>query len=266
MVDMEDMKKLRVYGTEPYDVVVIHGGPGAPGEMAPLVRELSAEHGIIEIFNSANTLHGQVQELLAAVKNHGDNPVTLIGHSWGAMLAYIFSARYPMLVKKLIMVSSGVFEAKYAIDIMKTRLDHLDEKDLLKFNKLMEKINDPAVSNKNAPFTLLGKLISKADSFDPLPRTDDIMECIYEVFQGVWDDAEVLRNSGHLIELGAKIKCPVVAIHGDHDPHPAEGVRDPLSRVLGDFRFIVLEKCGHYPWLEKYARDLFYGMLKEELR
>ena len=31
--------------------------------------------------------------------------------------------------------------------------------------------------------------------------------------------------------MGRKIKCPVVAIHGDYDPHLAEGVREPLSRV-----------------------------------
>jgi pimeloyl-ACP methyl ester carboxylesterase len=264
-MDMTGMKNLRKYGNEPYTVVVIHGGPGAPGEMAPVARELSTRHGVLEILNATATLDGQVQEILTVLKEHGDIPITLIGHSWGAMLAYIFAARYPLLVKKLIMVCSGVFEARYAKDIMETRLARLDEKDLLNFNELMEKIYDPAVANKNAPFTLLGKLISKVDSFHPLPRDDDMMECSYEVFQGVWDDAEELRSSGELIGLGAKIICPVVAIHGDHDPHPAEGVREPLSRVLGDFRFIIVEKCGHYPWLERFAKDRFYDILREEL-
>jgi len=265
-MDMGDMKNLRTYGNEPYNVVVIHGGPGAPGEMAPVARELSADHGILETLHAATTLDGQVQEILVTLKEHGDIPVTLIGHSWGAMLAYIFAARYPLQLKKLIMVSSGVFETKYERDIMETRLARLDENDFIKFNKLMEKINDPAVSNKNAPFTLLGKLISKADSLNPLPSDEEMPECSYDVFQSVWDDAEELRNSGELLEIGGKIQCPVVAIHGDHDPHPAEGVFEPLSRVLSDFRFITVEKCGHYPWLERFARDRFYEILGEELR
>jgi hypothetical protein len=35
------MKNLRKYGEEPFEVAVIHGGPGAPGEMAPVAGELA---------------------------------------------------------------------------------------------------------------------------------------------------------------------------------------------------------------------------------
>ena len=37
---------LRMYGNKPYVVAVIHGGPGALGEMAPVARELSLNTGI----------------------------------------------------------------------------------------------------------------------------------------------------------------------------------------------------------------------------
>jgi len=59
--------------------------------------------------------------------------------------------------------------------------------------------------------------------------------------------------------------CPVVAIHGDFDPHPAEGVKIPLGVSLKDFKFVLLPKCGHHPWLEKYAKDRFYSVLNEEI-
>jgi len=74
-----------------------------------------------------------------------------------------------------------------------------------------------------------------------------------------------MRSSGKLLELGRNIQCPVVAIHGDYDPHPVEGVSVPLSRVLKDFRFILLDKCGHYPWLEQNVRDNFFKILKSEV-
>ena len=74
-----------------------------------------------------------------------------------------------------------------------------------------------------------------------------------------------LRSSGKLLELGREICCQVVAIHGDYDPHPFEGVRDPLSRVLKDFRFILLEKCGHRPWIEREAKERFYEILRNEI-
>jgi pimeloyl-ACP methyl ester carboxylesterase len=74
-----------------------------------------------------------------------------------------------------------------------------------------------------------------------------------------------MRKSAELVRLGEKIQCPVVAIHGDYDPHPAEGVRQPLSRVLQDFRFILLENSGHQPWIERAARDKFYSILRSEI-
>jgi pimeloyl-ACP methyl ester carboxylesterase len=57
----------------------------------------------------------------------------------------------------------------------------------------------------------------------------------------------------------------VVAIHGDYDPHPFEGVQQPLSLVISDFRFILLKNCGHYPWIERDAKKRFYEILHEEL-
>jgi len=81
-----------------------------------------------------------------------------------------------------------------------------------------------------------------------------------------WKEAQELRTRGSLVALGTHIRCPVVAIHGDDDPHPADGVKIPLSRVIKKFRFLLLESCGHRVWLERSARDRFYEILKEELR
>jgi pimeloyl-ACP methyl ester carboxylesterase len=74
-----------------------------------------------------------------------------------------------------------------------------------------------------------------------------------------------MRQTGRLLELAHQIRCPVVAIHGDHDPHPAEGVRVPLLSVLQGFRFVLLDRCGHTPWVERHARERFFRALEEEL-
>ena len=70
---------LRTYGAAPFQVAVIHGGPGAPGGMAPVARELSANRGVLEPLQTATSLEGQVQELKTVLKDHSDLPVTLIG-------------------------------------------------------------------------------------------------------------------------------------------------------------------------------------------
>ena len=57
----------------------------------------------------------------------------------------------------------------------------------------------------------------------------------------------------------------MVAIHGDTDPHPADGVQIPLEAVLKDFQFILLKNCGHKPWIERRAREEFFRILDKEL-
>jgi pimeloyl-ACP methyl ester carboxylesterase len=259
------MQNLRKYGNKPFKVAVIHGGPGAPGEMAPVARELSAFSSILEPLQTATTVEGQVKELKAVLEQNAELPVTLIGFSWGALLSFIFAARYPSFVKKLILVASAPYEEKYAAKIMETRLNRLSEKERNEAIFLMEALNNSAVREKNSLMLRLGTLISKADSCDPVPYEDEISEYQYEVYQSVWQQAQELRSGGKLLDLGKKIQCPIVALHGDYDPHPAEGVKEPLSRTLKDFRFILLEKCGHRPWLERSASDRFYVILKQEL-
>jgi pimeloyl-ACP methyl ester carboxylesterase len=181
------------------------------------------------------------------------------------MLSFIFAAQYPSFVIKLILVGSGAYEEKYAINIMETRLSRLGEEERAEALSLMETLDDPAIGDKNTLMARLGKLISKADSYDPLPYDGEVLECRYDIYQNIWKQAMDLRISGKLLELGKKIQCPVVAIHGDYDPHLSEGIKDPLSRVLKDFRFILLENCGHQPWVERAARDRFYSILKDEV-
>ncbi len=260
------MKNLRTYGTPPFNLAVIHGGPGAPGEMAPVARELFSLEGVLEPLQTVETLEGQVRELRDVLEEHGTLPITLIGFSWGAMLSFIFTARYPQFVKKLILVGSGPYEEKYAANIMKTRISRLGKEDWESLLHLTETLDNPSAKNRNEALCSFGNLMSKADAYQPLPHEDELLDCSYEIFKGVWEEASDLRRSGKLLELGREIQCQVVAIHGDYDPHPFEGVREPLSRFLKDFKFILLEKCGHRPWIEKEAKERFYEILKQEIQ
>jgi len=259
------MENIRKYGKAPFNIAVIHGGPGAPGEMAPMAKELSKTCGVLEPLQIKSSLKEQLQELEIVLKENGSLPMTLIGFSWGAWLSFVFAARNSSFVKKLILVSSGPFEERYALDIMRTRLSRLTEEERMTIDSLSEILNDPDRQDKNKIFAQLGELISKADSYDPLPYKSDVIEYQFDIFENVWKEAEDLRRSGKLVAFGKQIRCPVVAIHGDYDAHSAEGVKIPLSSVIKNFRFILLEDCGHRPWIERAAKDAFYTILKKEL-
>ena len=262
------LKNPRTYGTAPFNVAVIHGGPGAGGEMAPVARRLASGWGVLEPIQRATSLEGQVEELRSVLEKNGDPPVTLVGFSWGAWLSFIVAAHYPALIRKLILVGSGPYEEKYVARLQETRLSRLREEERTEFQCIIRALGDPVTEDKDSLLARLGALASKTDEYDPImdkPDESDSVGGQGDLFQQVWSEAAELRRNGELLALGKQIACPVVAIHGDYDPHPAEGVRGPLSAALTCFRFILLENCGHTPWIERQARDRFYEILQEEL-
>ncbi len=259
------MLSFRKYGKPPYRIAVIHGGPGAAGEMAPVARKLSEKYGVLEPLQTKDTINGQVEELKEVIKKNSESPVTLIGWSWGAWLSLIFAAKYPDLVRKLILVSSGPFEEKYVNDIMKTRINRLSSKEKKEQENLQKTLNDPKIKEKDKSFARFGELFSKTDSFEPLPTEAEEITINHNIYNKVWNEASELRSSGKLLEMARLVRCPVVAIHGDYDPHPAAGVK-LLSEHIRDFKFILLKNCGHTPWKERLARDKFFQTLEVEIK
>ncbi len=258
------MKNLRKYGKTPFNVAVIHGGPGASGEMAPVARELVSECGVLEPIQTATSLKGQLAELKTVLEKNADLPVILIGFSWGAWLSFIFAAKNHECVKKLILIGSGPFKEKYAAIILETRLKRLSKMERTEAGSLIEVLNNPTRKNRKSDFLRLNALFSKTDTYNPTAGECEPIDFRPDIFHNVWKDGAELRKSGRLLEIGRHIRCPVVAIHGDYDPHPAEGVQKPLNAFLKNFRFIMLNRCGHKPWVEREAKEPFFRILKKE--
>jgi pimeloyl-ACP methyl ester carboxylesterase len=269
---MDPVINPRRYGSPPFSVAVIHGGPGAGGEMAPVAKRLCAGQGILEPLQTAHCLPAQVEELKGILEESSDLPVTLIGFSWGAWLSFILAARYPVMVKKLVLVGSGPFQEKYVPKIMQTRLSRLDRREESRIKRIFAILDGPGHDDreKNRALAHMGELFSRTDAFDPIDchemdPNNEIISCQADIYQSVWKEASLLRQTGELLQLGKKILCPVAAIHGDWDPHPAEGVSEPLQATLKSFQFTLLENCGHKPWIEKRAKDKFYSTLNEAI-
>lgn len=258
------MKNFRKYGKTPFSVAVIHGGPGAGGEMAPVARELASGCGVLEPIQTATSLKGQLEELKTVLEKNADLPVILIGFSWGAWLSFIFAAKNHEFVKKLILIGSGPYEEKYAAEIFKTRLKRLSKMERTEAESLMEVLKNPTHKSRKSNFIRLGALFSKTDTYAPTAGECEPIDFRADIFHSVWKDGAELRKSGRLLDMGRQIRCSVVAIHGDYDPHPAKGVQKPLNAILKNFRFIMLRRCGHKPWVEREAKEEFFRILKNE--
>lgn len=182
--------------------------------------------------------------------------MVLVGWSWGAWLCCLLAAAHPEIAAKLVLVGSGPFDAAHAEATKRNRQARLTAEERAEMAGFSASLQDPERLRRTLD------LLEKADAYaadgaDPPDITFD-----RAIHEGVWRQAADMRRSGELLERVAEIRCPVLALHGDHDPHPAAGFEGPLAARLTAFRFVLIARCGHKPWAERFARDAFFAALE----
>ena len=249
---------VRLYGNAPYKIVLVHGGPGAIGSLKGFAKELNelSQIGVVEALQSKYSIEELVEELYSQIKENCNEKVFLIGHSWGAWLVVLFAKKYPDLIENVILVGCGPLEDKYVSEIGVRRMENLSEEDGTIFQRLcnnqatnedMAKI--PKVFEKSDNYCLENRDLHRAD------RTDSQMHNM------VWEEAAKLRTNGTLLTSFQRVQSKLFLIQGETDPHPARGVIVPLKENDVRCEAYILEKCGHSPFMEKYAKEEFYKIL-----
>lgn len=259
------LESYKTYGRAPYRILLLHGGPGAAGSLAPLAQELTGCGGIIDAWQTKDNIGGLLSELDEVIVAAAETPVILLGHSWGAWLACLYAARYPEKAAKLVLVGSAPFEQKYEAAIERTRSERFTPAEREELSKLEGFLKLSGVFGFEMVMIRYAELMQKADSFDPVRSDLSHVRFQPELFQAVWKEALELRKSGALLKQASKVACPVTVIHGLDDPHPAAGVKEPLQRIIKGLKFIGLKNCGHEPWNERHARAEFLEILEREL-
>ncbi|WP_264212846.1 alpha/beta fold hydrolase [Leisingera thetidis] len=228
-----------------------------------MAQELAARgYGVLEPWQSAASVGGQICELRLQLEAACATPAVLIGFSWGAWLACLLAARHPGLVSKLVLAGCPPFEAGFAAQIAAARQARLLPEEWQELTALL----CGGGMDTAAGLARALQLLDKAEAYALLPDLPRPPLCFDRgIFGSVWAEAAELRRSGTLLREAARIRCPVLALHGDHDPHPAAGVEQPLRKILPDLRFRLLQRCGHKPWIETHARADFFQALEDAL-
>ena len=233
--------------------------------MAPVARALASTQGVLEPWQSARTVAGEVDELAGQVAAWSAPPVILVGHSWGAWLSLLVAAEHPQLLRRVVLVGSGPLRAKYAREIRRRRQERLGPERWREFEKVERRLSDPKSRPASTALRRLGELSEASDSYSLLPRSSVQVPVNADVFRAVWGEAEEMRRSGALARALHRVRVPVTVLHGAEDPHPLEGVVEPLRKAGRNPHVIVLPRCGHEPWRERYARRPLFEALRREL-
>jgi pimeloyl-ACP methyl ester carboxylesterase len=253
----------RLYGTPPYVAAFIHGGPGAPGSLARAAREFArySGKGVMEPLQSGYTIRELIDELAAQLEKGcpaGEKTV-LVGHSWGALLSVLYAAEHPRHVRRLVLVGCPPFEEKYVPRILQRRLARLSAAEADIFRKTLERLEN----GEAGALKILESLVEKTDNYARRPEEKEhVLPPDGRMYGQVWNEARKLRFEGKLTLALKRLECPVTVIHGDVDPHPAEGVLEPLENSGIPFEKFILPQCGHSPFDEREASESFCRTLE----
>ncbi len=265
--------EVRQYGNSGPLVVLLHGGPGAPGEMATVARYLSGRFRTLEPLQRASgrtrlTVAQHITDLHNVLKQtRRTETIRLVGFSWGAMLALTYAARHYENIDCVILIGCGTFDEhsrKVYRDNMDINTTNDDRKRIEKIEVRLRKENDKY--KRNELFGELGSIYCCIQSYKLYGHCDnDILHFDEEGFRQTWADAISLQQQGIQPAEFANIRAPVTMIHGDDDPHPGKMIYKSLAPFIRNLQYIGLPRCGHKPWTERYAKDDFYKLLTNKL-
>jgi proline iminopeptidase len=183
---------------------------------------------------------------------------TIIGHSWGALLALFFAIQNPGRVGRMLLVTpasvNSEYRNRYLEELNRRTLDLgiiAKQRDLLRSDLRThhpDEFRQRVFQLSIAPFL---KEPSKTIGVEPFQISHRARAAVWRSL-GEYDLADDL----------SKLSVRALVIHGKHDPIPLSSSKT-IAKLLGA-RLEVFENSGHMPFFEE--PDRFVGVSEEFLR
>lgn len=250
-------------------VVVVHGGPGLDHTyLLPQLADLASHHRLIfydqrasgrstGTADSASINPDQfVEDLERLRKSLGIKGMNLFGHSWGGLLAMHYAVKYPKNLKSLILCNTAPATSDFVGPFLKTRTERTTHDDSLTISRILASDGfarrDPAVITEFVRATFKTYFFNRSYvdslSLNLLENTATNFLPVYTLM------GRYLANYNLFPKLRA-IHCRTLILHGDFDPIPAD-LNKKLTRYIKHSRFVLIPRCGHFPFIESRSSFL----------
>lgn len=250
-------------------IIVIHGGPGMDHDsLAADLGPLRQTHRVIEYDQRGGgrstlpgdvtllTIDHHVDDLEALRKHFGFEKVTLLAHSFGPAIAARYAIRYPERVERMIFLSpippvKGKFFEEYGASLTK-RLTAEQRKRADELQKSFETAKDVTGTCREYWAIMTPPRLAAS-----VPVTIVKSDLCAGPPEGI-RYGMTKTNAATFTSLGdwnwtaelAKVKAPVLVIHGDEDSIPMAMVSKWLT-ALPNARILRLPHTGHFPHAEQ---------------
>lgn len=261
-------------------IIYLHGGPGYnsssfEGTTAEKLSE--AGHFVIvydrrgegrsEKLKATYTFEETITDLVAIYEKYDLEKATLLGHSFGGIIATLFAEKYPNKIEKIVLLSAPVsLQSVFQTIIDSTEVIYRAKKDSVNLNyiEMLKKMDKASLAYSSYCF-----MHAMANGFyTPKEMTETAKE-IYTTYsqselfqyanqmsyvgpQGFWENEQYtsIDLTKNLLGLREK-EVAIVGIYGKEDGVFAKEEVARISKLIGRENMFYLENCSHNPYLDQ---------------
>jgi proline iminopeptidase len=256
-------------------ILIINGGPGMNSNgFEPMAKILAEKYQTI-IYDQRGTGKSALKELndktvsmklmaddIESLRKHLKiNKWTILGHSFGGMLASYYATIYPNSIDKLILSSSG------GVDLSLLKGENLIEAGLSKIEKDSLNYWNDKIEKGDTSYTARigrGRAMAPAYVYDRKFVTiiaERLTQGNSTLNSLLWGDMQKMNFDCK--NKFSNFKNPVLIIQGKQDIISA-AIGEISLKAFPNSKMVLLENCKHYGWLD--AKEKYFDTIESFLK
>lgn len=272
-------------------LIYLHGGPGynSVGFESTTAQKLSENGFYVIIYdrrgegrspdkNAKFTFNETFDDINLIYDKLNLTSATLIGHSFGGVIATLYAEKYPNKTKSIILVSAPLSMQETLSTILKSSKSiYTSNKDSVNLNyiNMLEKMDKSAIEYSSYCFSHAmqnGFYYPKKPTKEALNiykkfKTDTLLrkyssEMTYEAPRGFWQ-----REKYTTLDLNENLKqvlknnTPVFGLYGKDDGLFSDTQITNIENLIGEDNFKYMSNCSHNLFIDQQTK--FINALKE---
>lgn len=272
-------------------LIFLHGGPGynAVSFESTTAQELSGNGFYVISYdrrgegrspdkNAKFTFTETLEDINSIYETYNLTSATLIGHSFGGIIATLYAEKYPNKTTAIILVSAPLSMQETLSSILKSSKSiYLSNKDSVNLNyiNMLEKMDKSTLEYSSYCFRHAmqnGFYYPKEPTKEAVTiykkfKTDTLLikyssQMTYEAPRGFWKNEKYtqLDLNKNLKQL-LKNKTPVFGLYGKDDGLFSESQIRNMESLIGKDHLVYLNNCSHNLFIDQ--QTIFINALKE---
>ncbi|MBZ4037266.1 alpha/beta hydrolase [Flavobacterium sp. 17A] len=282
---------VKTYGNEKNKTIIfIHGGPSGNATLFEgTTAQKLADQGFYVIAydrrgegrsadpNAKFTYEEAFQDLNAIYKKYHLKKVVILGHSFGGLVATLYTNKYPQNVSALVLAGALFSQQETYDHILNTlKKKYRNDSEQLKKISIVENLNKNSAEYRKGCYELAGE-----NGFFKMPKPTAASKKLYADYEaGKFYKTNIRNKNAPLVfyqnekqnnidsrPILKKIKSagvPIYGIYGKEDGVFSSDQINSLKAITGEKHFVFLDNCSHYLFVDQQAD--FLSNLKKWLK